>query len=174
MTNLTILANDMRAAMQHERLEAFNARKGWEYPPDAGDSTLGAWGIQNPTTLWLLRMAPELLEWTPKELVAGLLNPPKCPRQYCRGPMALKVADARGRLPRRFVWACHKPINGSRYNGFTDCGGRREFTLHKPTAVTRDDDQRPVGLRQLLRWTQEGATVEYQPDKYGEKRAIKS
>lgn len=160
--NLMDLADDMKVAMRRER--------GWEYPPDAGDSTLGAWGIQNATVLWLLRLAPELLEWTPKELTEGIKNSPKCPR--CGGHMALKVADASGRQPRRFVWACHRPIAGGR-RGFYDCGGRRAFNLHKPTIVARDDDATPMGLQRLIRWTQEGATVEYQPDKYGQKRAVK-
>lgn len=132
---------------------------GFDYPPDAGDSTLAAWGLANPMVGWLLRQAPELLEWSPIELAGGIANPPKCPNQRCQAPMALKVVEAQGRLPRRLVWACHRPIFGSRYGGHTDCGGRRALRLDR-RAHTEDN----VGLLQLLKWTAEGKAVEYQPD----------
>lgn len=140
---------------------------GWEYPPDAGDSTLAAWGLQNPMVAWLLRLAPELLEWTPAELIHGITAAPRCPKER-QHPMVLRIVPASGRLPRRLVWACHVPVTGSHYGGYTDCGGRRELGLYK---ATRGDHG--IGLQTLLQWTTEGATVEYQPDALGQRKAFK-
>lgn len=123
-------------------------------PPDAGNTTLGAFGLQNPIVSWIMTKNPEILAMSPRQLTRGL-KAPTCPRPYCWYPMVLRVIDAEGRQPRRLVWRCFKH------------GGGDVPTREIAPPVM---DRPKVSMQEMIAATKRGAILDYQPDPWGQQR----
>lgn len=129
---------------------------GWGYPPDAGDSILGTYGLGSWLVAWLLRANPEVLELTPKQFLSGL-RAPRCPSEWFHGDMRLRIAEAEGRRPKRLVWRCYK---GQKNLG--DVCATVELKNPAP-ARTR------VKTNEIIAATRRGMMVDYQPNVFGQK-----
>lgn len=132
------------------RLARWYKDPGLAYPPDAGMSVLGAYGLRSDVVLYLLNHAPEILNMTPSQLRAGL-PPERCP--YCKSTMVLRVAPAEGRRPSRLVWRCYKDYS-------THPPGKTPQVEMAPPRMARGE----LSLSRMLALTIDGATLDFQPN----------
>lgn len=131
------------------RLAAWHGDPGFKWPPDAGASVLGAFGLRSDMVVYLLNHAPELLNKSPAELRRGL-TPARCPVKDCSAPMSLRMVPAEGRIPTRLIWRCFKP-------GHVGPAPQLELA---PLVMAKAD----LTLEHMLALTRDGAMLDYQPN----------
>jgi len=103
---------------------------GFAYPPDAGDSALGAWGLQNTTVLWAIATGQgDALALTPGSFQENRGRTPSCPDPECRRPMRRRPPTE----DKPLRWVCQHTKFGMGEDGHWGIVGR--FTIERPVAL---------------------------------------